>query len=56
MGLLANDSIFGLFGALVQVGLSPSAPDGFRGLFYVRFGPFFELIVTYLESMLIIGG
>ena len=34
-GLLANDSIFGIFGALVKAGLSPSAPDGLGGCFYV---------------------
>ena len=30
-GLLANDSVFGIFGALVQAGSSPSAPDGLGG-------------------------
>ena len=28
-GLLANDSVFGIFGALVQVGSSPSVSDRF---------------------------
>ena len=55
LGLLANDSIFGIFGALVQAGSSPSAPNGLRGWFYVQFGPFFGLIATYLESMWILS-
>ena len=40
-GLLANGSVFGIFGALVQVGSSPGAPNGLGGWFYVRFRPFF---------------
>ena len=34
-GLLANGSVFSIFCALVQAGLSPSAPDGLGGWFYV---------------------
>ena len=56
LGLLVNGSIFSIFGALVQAGLTPSAPDGLGGWFYVRFGPFFGLIATHLESMWILGG
>ena len=55
-GLLANGSAFGIFGALVQDGSSLSAPNGLGGWFYVRFGPFFGLIATHIESMWIIGG
>ena len=54
-GLLANGSAFGIFGALVQDGSSLSAPNGLGGWFYVRFGPFFGLIATQLESMWILG-
>ena len=32
-GLLANDSIFGIFGTLFLVGSSPSSLDGFIGCF-----------------------
>ena len=42
-GLLANGSVFSIFCALVQAGLSPSAPDGLGGWFYVWFGPFFRV-------------
>ena len=53
--LLANDSVLGIFGAFVQASLSLGAPDGLEGWFYVRFGPFFGLIATHLESMWILG-
>ena len=51
-----NGFVFGIFGALVQDGTSPGAPYGLGGWFYVRFGPFFELIATHLGSMWILGG
>ena len=56
LGLLANGSVFSIFGALVQASSSPGALDGLGGWFYVRFGPFFRLIATHLESMWILGG
>ena len=40
--------------ALVQVGLSPGAPNGFIGWFLVQFGLFYGLIATHLESMWIL--
>ena len=55
-GLLANGSVFGIFGVLVQASLCPGAPDGLGGWFYLRFGPFFGLVATHLESMRILGG
>ena len=54
-GLLTNDSVFSIFGALVQASSRPGALDGLGGWFYVRFRPFFGLIATHLESMWILG-